>query len=154
MRGLAFDAAAERKQHVGVGIYHGEGAVLDALDHVRELGQTYSVVELTADPMRAGQLLAELGRERLRVSVFPQSDARMMPASNRLHAAITERRITLPDDPELAKHAANTIARHSRRGWRIDKPNGRIHNDAVVALAMALDRLENKPEPVRLVGWL
>jgi len=26
--------------------------------------------------------------------------------------------------------------------------------DAIVALAMALDRLENQPEPTRLVGWL
>jgi hypothetical protein len=26
--------------------------------------------------------------------------------------------------------------------------------DAVIALAMALDRLENRPAPTRLVGWL
>jgi hypothetical protein len=26
--------------------------------------------------------------------------------------------------------------------------------DGVVALAMALDRAEHKPEPVRLLGWL
>jgi hypothetical protein len=78
----------------------------------------------------------------------------MMPASSQLHAAIVEKRITLPDNPELAKHAANTIARHSRRGWRIDRPNSRVHNDAIIALAMALDRLEDQPEPVRLLGWL
>jgi hypothetical protein len=78
----------------------------------------------------------------------------MMPASSRLHEAIVERRLVLPDDPELAQHAANTIARHSRRGWRIDKPDPRTANDGVVALAMALDRLENRPEPTRLIGWL
>jgi hypothetical protein len=26
--------------------------------------------------------------------------------------------------------------------------------DAVIALAMAVDRAENRPEPVRLIGWL
>ena len=87
--------------HVGCAIYHGDGAVLEVADHIRELARTCHLVELTADPMRAGQLLAELERERLPVSVFPQTDQRMIPASSRLHAAITERRITLPDDLEL-----------------------------------------------------
>jgi hypothetical protein len=47
----------------------------------------------------------------------------MIPASAALHAAIVERRLTLPDDRELARHASEAMARHSRRGWRIDKPN-------------------------------
>jgi hypothetical protein len=85
---------------------------------------------------------------------FPQTDVRMIPASTVLHSAIVERRITLPDDPELARHAADTIARHGRRGWRIDKPRKEINIDAIVALAMAVDRAENKPAPIELVGWL
>jgi hypothetical protein len=71
----------------------------------------------------------------------------MIPASNRLHAAVVERRITLPDNPELAQHAANTIAKHSRHGWRVGKPNDRTPNDAIIALAIAVDILENQPEP-------
>ena len=78
----------------------------------------------------------------------------MIPASDRLYAAITEQRITLPDNPELARHAADAIARHSRRGWRIDKPAPRTHIDGVIALCMALERAEHKPEPVELIGWL
>jgi hypothetical protein len=46
------------------------------------------------------------------------------------------------------------VAHHGRRGWRIDKANWADKIDAVIALAMALDRLENRPEPTRLVGWL
>jgi len=46
------------------------------------------------------------------------------------------------------------VARHSRRGWRIDKPNPRTNIDAIIALAMAVERAEFRPEPVELLGWL
>jgi hypothetical protein len=88
------------------------------------------------------------------VSVFPQNDARMVPASAVLYDAIIERRITLPASPELVQHAAGAIAKHSRRGWRIDKPNGRVHIDGIIALAMCLDRQANQPAPAELLGWL
>jgi len=77
----------------------------------------------------------------------------MIPASARLHAAVVERRLNLPDDRELARHAADAIARHSRRGWCIDKPNPRTNIEAMIALAMAVERAEQKPEPVELLGW-
>ena len=66
----------------------------------------------------------------------------MIPASQRLYQAIVEQQLALPDDLELAKHAADAVARHSRRGWRLDTPHARrpINIDGVVALAMALDR--------------
>jgi len=68
--------------------------------------------------------------------------------------AIVDRRLTVPHDDELARHAGQAIARHSRRGWRIDKARRGDNIDAVIALCMALDRLENQPEPTRLLGWL
>jgi hypothetical protein len=60
----------------------------------------------------------------------------------------------LPDDSRLNAHVAVAVARHGRRGWRIDKANRSDKIDAVVALAMALDRIENRPEPAKLIGWL
>jgi len=54
----------------------------------------------------------------------------------------------------LAQHAAGAIAKHSRRGWRIDRPNSRVEIDGISALVMALDRLENRPADVQLLGWL
>jgi phage terminase large subunit-like protein len=140
--------------NAGVGIYEGEDGILEVLDHVRELAKTYDVREIAFDPWRFGQAAAELEREGLVVTAWPQHDQRMIPASSRLHAAIVEGRITLPDDPRLAQHAANSVAKHSRRGWRIDKPNPRTPNDAIIALAIAVDAMENQPEPVRLLGWL
>jgi hypothetical protein len=46
------------------------------------------------------------------------------------------------------------VGTHGRRGWRIDKANRADKIEAVVTLAMALDRLENRPQPTRLMGWL
>jgi phage terminase large subunit-like protein len=140
--------------HVGCAIYHGDSGVLEAVDHVRALAGRFNVRELVYDPWRFGQAAQELEREGMLVAAFPQHDARMIPASARLHAAVVERRLTLPDDPELARHASDAIARHSRRGWRIDKPNPRANIDAIIALAMAVERAEHKPEPVELLGWL
>jgi phage terminase large subunit-like protein len=140
--------------HVGCAIYHGDGGVLEAVDHVRALAGRYNVRELVYDPWRFGQAAQELEREGLLVVAFPQHDARMIPASARLHAAVVEQRLNLPNDPELARHASDAIARHSRRGWRIDKPNPRANIDAVIALAMAVERAEAKPEPVELLGWI
>jgi phage terminase large subunit-like protein len=140
--------------HVGCAIYHGDAGVLECVDHVRALAGRFNVRELVYDPWRFGQAAQELEREGLLVVAFPQHDARMIPASARLHAAVVEQRLTTPPDRELARHASDAIARHSRRGWRIDKPNQRANIDAIVALAMAVERAEQVPEPVELLGWL
>lgn len=140
--------------HAGVWIGHGDEAVLEARDVIRELARDHTILECAFDPWRAGQLAAELEQEGVPCVSFPQSDARMIPASSSLHAAIVERRILLPDLEELNQHAANTVAKQSRRGWRIDKPNDATPNDAIIALCMAVDSAANRPEPVRLLGWL
>jgi hypothetical protein len=74
----------------------------------------------------------------------------MTLAGQRLRRAIIERRSDAPRRPQLAAHAA-AIARHSRRGWGIDKSE---RSEATIALCIALDRAKQRPEAVRLVGWL
>ena len=79
----------------------------------------------------------------------------MIPASDRLYAAIVERRLTVPDDAELRQH----VGRRDRdvthgAGGASTKPHRADNIDAVVALAMALERAEFKTEPVEFVGWL
>ena len=110
--------------------------------------------ELVFDPWRFGQAAQELEREGITVTQFPQTDVRMIPASDRLYRAIVEQRLTLPDHAELRQHAATAIARHSRRGWRIDKSQRTDNVDGVVALAMALECAEAKPADVQFLGWL
>jgi phage terminase large subunit-like protein len=139
---------------VGVEIFHGETGVLECVDAIRDLGRRYTVVEVVFDPWRFGQAALELAAEGVKVVEFPQHDGRMIPASQKLHAAIVEKKVTLPDDRQLARHAADTIARHTRRGWRIDKPTRETNNDSIVALAMALERSLEKPPETQLLGWL
>jgi hypothetical protein len=62
--------------------------------------------------------------------------------------------LLLPSRERRHANVASAIARHGRRGWRLDKANRADHIDAVIALAMAVDRVENRPAPTRLVGWL
>jgi phage terminase large subunit-like protein len=87
---------------------------------------------------------------------FPQTDSRLIPASQRLYDAVIERRLVHPDDPRLNAHVHAAISRTSRRGWRIDRPGQGPGEqvDGVLALAMALDRASYKPAEVKLLGWI
>jgi phage terminase large subunit-like protein len=140
--------------HVGVEIFSGDSAVLEVAALIPELAERYTVAECAFDPWRAGQIGQELEQRRISTSAFPQHDSRMIPASQRLYDAIIEGRLVHPDDERLNAHVASTIARHSRRGWRVDKANRSDKNDGVIALCMALDAFENRPPPTRLIGWL
>ncbi len=140
--------------HVGVAIFHGDEGVLECVAEIDALAERFRLVEVVFDPWRFGQASQELQARGVPVVAFPQSDARMIPASDRVYRAIVEGRLTLPDDAELRAHAHTAIARHSRRGWRIDKVRGSDNIDAVIALAMALERADDKAEPVALLGWI
>jgi phage terminase large subunit-like protein len=88
---------------------------------------------------------------------FPQANSRMVPASERLSAAILEGRLRHPGDPVLDAHVHAAVAKQTERGARIAHAGGRHSSnriDAVIALALAVDRAENRPEPVRMLGWL
>lgn len=103
---------------------------------------------------RFGQAAQEPETEGLTTVAFPQTDVRMVPASTRLRDAIVEGRLTLPDDDQLTVHAAAAIARHFRRGWRLDKAARSDNIDGIVALAMAVERAQHKEPEAQLVGWL
>jgi phage terminase large subunit-like protein len=128
--------------------------VLDCAERVRELAGEFEVAEVVHDPWRFQQAALELEREGLTVVSIPQSPSRMIPASERLYRAVIEGRIRHPNDPALNSHVANAIAKDSPSGWRLDRAHRSAHIDAVIALALAVERAEAKPEPVALLGWL
>jgi hypothetical protein len=46
------------------------------------------------------------------------------------------------------------VAKDTARGWRIEKAHARAQNDAVMALLMALERVEQPAEKVELLGFI
>ncbi|MGI8462579.1 MAG: terminase large subunit domain-containing protein [Solirubrobacterales bacterium] len=139
---------------VGCEVFQGDSAVLEVRDRVRELAEVYMIAELAFDPWRFQQAALELQAEGMSVIAFPQTNSRMVPASERLYGAVKEGRITHPNLPELNRHVATAVARKTARGWRLDKERSREQIDAVVALAMALERCEDQPAPAEVVGWI
>jgi len=139
---------------VDCAIYTGNEAVLACAQKVRDLAQEFRVVEVVADPWRFQQSMLELAERGILIMDFPQSNARMGPASERLHAAIVERRLTHRDDEALNRHVRQAIARDTPRGWRLDKLKSRDTIDAVVALAMSVEATEAPVASVELLGWL
>ena len=139
---------------VGASIYNGDDSVLDVVTRIRQLADEFTVREIVYDPWRFQAPALDLERDGLPVVKFPQSNERMVPATERLYAAIVEGRLSHPGDPELDAHLAACVAKDTPRGLRIDKLKSRDQIDAAVALAMAVERAEAKPAPVELVGWL
>jgi phage terminase large subunit-like protein len=140
---------------LGCRIWSGESALMDATAFVPTLAQRYRIVEFVFDPWRAQTLAHIAEQHRIRTTVFPQHDARMIPASAALHQAITEGRIHHPDDEKLNEHVAAAVARSGRRGWRIDQAERGTPVDGVIALCMAFESATQPPPPeTKVLGWL
>ena len=147
-------AIATADLDVDVRVWHGEGAVLDVAGYVRELAGRYTVREVAYDPWRFRSEALRLEDAGLPMVEFPQTAARMVPASERLLGAIVEGRLTHANDPTLNEHVARAIARETPRGWRLDKARETDQIDALIALAMAVD-LASEPVPAgAFLGWL
>lgn len=141
----------------GVETWEGEEAVVFAEAALRNLAERVLIAEVAFDPWRAGGLATTLQAEGMRMVAFPQSAPRMVPASERLSAAILEGRLSHPGDPVLDAHVAAAVAKQTPRGAQIAHAGGRHASnriDAVIALAMAVDRAENQPAPAELLGYL
>ncbi len=136
-------------------VFQGDASVLDVTAAVLRLrDEGWIIRELAYDPWRFASEALRLEREHGILAVaFPQSHARMLPASEGLHAAIVEGRLRHPGHADLDQHVANAVARKTGRGWRLDKSAHDVQIDAAVALAMATERAQVKLEPVRLLGW-
>lgn len=122
---------------------------------VDEVADRRPVIEAAYDPWRFRSEALRLEREHgVRMVDFPQSHARLVPASEGLHAAIVERRLRHPADPNLDRHVAGAVATSTGRGWRLEQSEHSAQIDAVIALAMAVDRAaQPAAAPARLIGW-
>lgn len=116
--------------------------------YVREVGKRYPRLRIVYDPYlfwRSAQLLEAEGITGLE---FPQNDSRMVPASEGLYAVVSGGLLRHGGDAVARRHALATVARSTPRGVRIGKDARRAPNDAVVALAMAIDALNRTSQRV------
>lgn len=89
---------------------------------------------------RSAQLLTGEG---LTMVEYPQSDARMIPASQCLYDMLLEGKLAHADDESFRRQVLSAIADQKPRGWRLSKPKGSQRKiDAAIALAVAVYRAQ------------
>ena len=140
---------------VGCEILSGDDALMEAPGVLLDLARRFRIVEVAFDPWRA-QVLAKIAEQHgIKTTAFPQSDSRMIPASAALHEAVVKGRIHHPNDEKLNEHVAAAVAKHGRRGWRIDQAERGGNIDGLVALVMAHEaRTAPAPPETKVLGWL
>lgn len=132
--------------------------ILQVEDAIRNACRRWKVVEIAADPFRWARTIQLLLEEGLPMVEFPQSPARMTPATQRFYEAVVNGTMSHSGDPALARHVGNAVLKNDSRGMRIYKEtrNSKRRIDLAVAALMALDRAawhaaNSESEP--LLAW-
>ncbi len=125
----------------------------DVENLIRETCKRYNVREIVCDPYRWGRTYQVLESESLPIVEYPQSPARMTPATTKFYEAVVNGNLTHDGNELLARHVANCMVKTDARGTRVSKDNKNSTRkiDAAVALIMAFDRATflatQKPKP-------
>lgn len=98
----------------------------------------YQVRTFGGDPAFMTLLAQRLEERGLPWTPYPQSDERMLMASELLQRVVLDRTLRRGADPEWDEQMAGTQVREMDRGVRISKGKSGGRNDAVIALAMAM----------------
>jgi phage terminase large subunit-like protein len=132
--------------------------ILQVEQAIREVCRSWTVLEICCDPFRWARTFQVLEDEGLPVVEFPQSPARMTPATQHFYEAVLNQLLTHAADARLARHLANAVLRNDSRGMRIYKEhrNSKRHIDLAVAALMGHERARwhlanGSHEP--LVAW-
>jgi len=132
--------------------------VLTVEDKIREACKRWRVKEVTADPYRWQRTLQVLAKEGLPVTEFPQSPARMSPATLGLHEAVLNEQVTHSGNKALAEHIANARVTEDSRGTRLRKEakHSTKRIDLAVTAVMAWARATHhasKRTKRKVVAW-
>ncbi len=89
---------------------------------VRDACKRYAVQEIVADPYRWSRSLQALAAEGLPIVEFPQTPARMIPATATFFDAAMDGRISYDiDDPRLTAHVRNCVVKVTAMGTMVSK---------------------------------
>jgi len=114
---------------------------------ILRLHATGHLTECSYDPayfMPSAQRLLDAG---VNMAEYPQSAARMVPASGMAYEKIIAGLLVHDDDPISSGQVTAAVPKVSGEGWRLSKGRSRRKVDSAIALVMALDRLANPPVP-------
>jgi phage terminase large subunit-like protein len=117
-------------------------------DAIRRACAEMRVVEVASDEYLWQDALEELSEEIKRFDgedmfvSYPQTAARMGPATQRFYELVQSQKIRHDGDPRLARHLSNAAIKTDERGSRIvkDARNSARKIDLAVASLMAVDR--------------
>jgi phage terminase large subunit-like protein len=109
--------------------------VIEVEDRVREACRRWQVREIALDPFRWARSFQVLAGEGLPCVEFPQSPARMTPATTRFYEAVVNGTLTQSGDARLARHVGNCVVRVDSRGTRLAKEHK--HSTRRIDLAVA-----------------
>jgi phage terminase large subunit-like protein len=120
----------------------GQVPVVDVEAAIRAACRRWRVLEVAADPFRWARSLQLLDGEGLPVAEYPQSPARMQPATARFYQLVTNGQLMHSGDSRLARHVGNAVLREDARGARLAKErrDSPRRIDGAVAAVMAVDR--------------
>jgi phage terminase large subunit-like protein len=115
-------------------------AVADARADVLAAARDGNVTEVVYDPHQFQESAELLEEQGLLLIEFPQTDARMAPASETFYELIMSGRVVHDGDSTLREHVLAAVASETERGVRISKRKSKQRIDAAIALAMAAHR--------------
>lgn len=123
--------------------------IVDVEAAIRAACRRWTVREIACDPFRWARTYQVLESEQLPIVEFPQSPARMVPATQRFFEAVLNETLTHSGDPRLARHIDNCVLKIDARGSRLAKETRASSRkiDLAVAAVMAFDRA-SQPQPV------
>jgi phage terminase large subunit-like protein len=128
--------------------------VTDVMEHVRELRRAYDVQAVSFDNRFFDVPAKMLEDEGFPMVEVPQSVERMTPACGALLELIKGGKLRHDGDEILATHVLNAVPRFNERGFTLQKSKSRGRIDGVIALALAIDRVQHTdPGLEPLVAW-
>jgi phage terminase large subunit-like protein len=106
-----------------------------------EATRTYRGARVVYDPFQAVGSMQRLRARGIQVEEFTFSSASVGRLASTLHLLLRNRRLALPDEPELLEELANVRLRETSPGvLRMDHDPDK-HDDRAIALALAAHRL-------------
>ncbi len=120
-------------------------------------GRTVGGPAFVYDPSSFTESAQILEDEGLAMIAFPQTDARMVPATRLFYDLLIDRRIWHDGDPTLALHLRNCHAvERGENGWRLRKgtKSSARKIDGAIAAVMAVAQAGQAAPPPRMLAFL